>query len=143
MKCLHMCTYVLYSTVWCRYGVGYHMVVVKAASCVSSRVVQIVTSMVSGSKNVTDVGTELSFILPSTSSHHFPELFEKLECKEYIVCGHCTRSSIYYILQCMSNVFCIPNNPHIIYLYHTTCTNIACTIAVAFKPCILTTCLSL
>ena len=80
--------YVLYSFVWCRYGVGYHMVVVKETGCVSSRVAQIVTSMVPGSKNVTDVGTELSFVLPSTSSHHFPELFEKLECKQYIVGGH-------------------------------------------------------
>ena len=64
-----------------RYGVGYHMVVVKERSCDSAKVNGIVTSLVPGGKNITDVGTELSFILPSNSSEHFPQLFDKLEGK--------------------------------------------------------------
>ena len=57
------------------------MVVVKEPSCDSAKVNGIVTSLVPGGKNITDVGTELSFILPSNSSEHFPQLFDKLEGK--------------------------------------------------------------
>lgn len=62
-----------------RYGVGYRLVVVKEPSCDSSQVTGIVTSLVKGSKNVTDVGTELSYILPSHSSQSFPQLFDSLD----------------------------------------------------------------
>ena len=55
------------------------MVVVKEPSCVSDSVVSIVTSLVQGSKKITDVGTELSFVLPSNSTHSFPQLFDTLE----------------------------------------------------------------
>ena len=58
---------------------GYHMVVVKDPSCKSADVTSIVTSIVRGSKNITDVGTELSYVLPSNSTHSFPQLFETLE----------------------------------------------------------------
>ena len=70
------------------------MVVVKEPSCNSAEVNGIVTSLVPGGKNVTDVGTELSFILPSNSSAHFPQLFERLEgssiyttCTVYYSCN--------------------------------------------------------
>ena len=62
-----------------RYGVGYHMVVVKEPSCNSASVNSLVRSLVQGSKNITDVGTELSFVLPSNSSSSFPQLFDTLE----------------------------------------------------------------
>ena len=58
---------------------GYHMIVVKEPSCKSTDVTSIVTSIVDGSKNVTDVGTELSFVLPSNSTGSFPALFDILE----------------------------------------------------------------
>ena len=63
----------------CRYGVGYHMTIVKEASCSSSRVAEVVQSMVSQAEQVTDVGAELSFILPSSATPHFPQLFDTLE----------------------------------------------------------------
>ena len=55
------------------------MVVVKEPSCNSGDVTKIVTSLVPGSKNITDVGTELSYVLPSNSTHSFPQLFDSLE----------------------------------------------------------------
>ncbi len=55
------------------------MVVVKDAECDSSKVTHLVTSLVQGAEQVTDVGAELSFVLPSTSSPTFPALFDALE----------------------------------------------------------------
>ncbi len=63
----------------CRYGVGYHMVVVKEAECDSAKVTHLVTSLVQGAEQVTDVGAELSYVLPSSASSSFPSLFEALE----------------------------------------------------------------
>ena len=62
-----------------RYGVGYRMIVVKDPSCVSSQVTSLVTSLVDGSKNITDIGTELAYVLPSGSSGSFPQLFDTLD----------------------------------------------------------------
>ena len=55
------------------------MVIVKEPSCVSSKVTDIVTSLVQGGKNVTDVGAEVSYVLPLKSSQSFPRLFDTLE----------------------------------------------------------------
>ena len=66
---------------WCRYGVGNHMTLVKEPKCDSAEVTQIVQSMVHEAEQVTDVGAELSFVLPSSATAHFPELFDTLECK--------------------------------------------------------------
>ena len=55
------------------------MIMVKEPQCDSSAVVKLVTSTVQGSEMVTDVGAEISFVLPSTSSHQFPQLFDLLE----------------------------------------------------------------
>ena len=62
---------------------GYHMVVVKDPSCDTAQVTSIVTSLVRGGKNVTNVGTELSYVLPSNSSQKFPELFDTLDGQFY------------------------------------------------------------
>ena len=62
-----------------RYGVGYHLTLVKDISCDSSRIEQLVKSFVPEAERVTDVGAELSFILPSSSTPSFPNLFDKLE----------------------------------------------------------------
>ena len=52
---------------------------VKDPSCVSSRVEQLVKSFVPEAEQVTDVAAELSFILPSSSTPSFPDLFDKME----------------------------------------------------------------
>ena len=63
----------------CRYGVGYHMTIVKETTCDSSQVEGLIKSMVPQAEQVTDVGAELSFILPSNSTAQFPDLFDTLE----------------------------------------------------------------
>ena len=55
------------------------MVIVKEPSCDSAKVTNTVTSVVQEGKKVTDVGAELSYVLPSSSSQHFPRLFDTLE----------------------------------------------------------------
>ena len=63
----------------CRYGVGYRLVMVKQAACNSTQVTELVKSFVDEAQQVTDVGAELSFLLPSSSSSNFPSLFNTLE----------------------------------------------------------------
>ena len=58
---------------------GYHMTMVKMPHCDSLAVTELVERMVAGAKLETDVGAELSFILPSQSSHQFPQLFDTLD----------------------------------------------------------------
>ena len=55
------------------------MTMVKEAWCDSLAVTGLVTHMVTGAEQVTDVGAELSFILPSGSVSQFPDLFDKLD----------------------------------------------------------------
>ena len=77
-----------------RYGVGYHMVIEKAPTCDSIKVVDIVKSLVHGGKCVLDAGAELSFILPSQATASFPSLFEELECMSVQV-HMCTVVGVY------------------------------------------------
>ena len=76
-----------------RYGVGYHMTMVKEPHCDAQAVTDLVERMVNGAKQETDVGAELSFILPSHSSHQFPQLFDTLDGKlhsgRFRGCGEC------------------------------------------------------
>ena len=62
-----------------RYGVGYHMIIEKAALCDSPKVLVLVKSLIPGAQCVLDAGAELSLILPSENSRIFPQLFEELE----------------------------------------------------------------
>ena len=55
------------------------MTVVKEARCESQTIIELVTRTVDEAKSVTDVGAELSFILPSQSAHQFPQLFDILD----------------------------------------------------------------
>ena len=55
------------------------MVVVKEAQCNSAKVTELVKSFIRGAEQVTDVGAELSLILPSASASSFPALFDALE----------------------------------------------------------------
>ena len=77
----HLITIYLYLTN-VRYGVGYHMTIVKDESCDPSLVESVVKSVVSQAEQVTDIGAELSYILPSSSTSSFPELFDKLEAEK-------------------------------------------------------------
>ena len=62
-----------------RYGAGYHMVIVKEPNCVSLHVEELIHSLVPSAKKITDVGAELSFMLPSSAAAQFPELFDSLD----------------------------------------------------------------
>lgn len=55
------------------------MTVVKEPGCVSAQVEALVHSFVPNAEQVTDVGAELSFILPSNATSKFPELFDCLD----------------------------------------------------------------
>ena len=70
-----------------RYGVGYHMTLVKEQQCDSAQVTDMVLSIVRGAEQVTDVGAELSFVLPSNSTPQFPDLFKTLEGTFTRVCN--------------------------------------------------------
>jgi ABC-type sugar transport system ATPase subunit len=62
-----------------RFGVGYHMTLVKSPSCDTSAVERLIVSSVPGSKLVGEASAELSFILPREQSSVFPQLFTSLE----------------------------------------------------------------
>lgn len=55
------------------------MTMVKETNCDSQAVIDLVMRTVNEAKAVTDVGAELSFILPSQSTHQFPQLFDILD----------------------------------------------------------------
>ena len=55
------------------------MVVAKEEGCNSAKVTELVKSFVRGAEQVTDVGAELSLILPSAATFTFPALFDALE----------------------------------------------------------------
>ena len=57
------------------------MTVVKENDCNSRKVISLVTGTVRGAKAATDVGAELSFILPAESRAQFPDLFDEIESK--------------------------------------------------------------
>lgn len=58
------------------------MTIVKDAMCDSSQVEQLIHSFVPLAEQVTDVGAELSFILPSSATSKFPDLFDQLESEK-------------------------------------------------------------
>lgn len=67
-----------------RYGVGYHLTIVKEPHCDVRNVASLVENKVTGSEMKTNIGAELSFTLPSQSSHLFPQLFDIFDGKKYI-----------------------------------------------------------
>ena len=58
------------------------MTVVKDNSCDSSQVKNLVKSLVPAAEQITDVGAEISYILPSSSTPSFPQLFDTLEAEK-------------------------------------------------------------
>ena len=55
------------------------MVMVKSASCITGQVTQIVTEYVPDAKLESNISAELSYVLPSESSHQFEGLFAHIE----------------------------------------------------------------
>ncbi|PFX17779.1 ATP-binding cassette sub-family A member 3 [Stylophora pistillata] len=64
-----------------KYGVGYHMVIVKEPSCDVPKVTGVVASHVPTATVESNIGAELSFILPSEATGNFENLFLELETR--------------------------------------------------------------
>ena len=62
-----------------RYGVGYHLTLVKRESCDQDVISNLVKSHVPKAEIISAVGTEIQFVLPSESSQNFEALFSGLE----------------------------------------------------------------
>ncbi|KAK6165163.1 hypothetical protein SNE40_023607 [Patella caerulea] len=62
-----------------KYGAGYHMVVVKEPRCDVTAVTEVVKKYVPSAQMESNVGAELSYILPQESSQAFEGLFAQLQ----------------------------------------------------------------
>ena len=62
-----------------RYGVGYHLTLVKRESCDQDVISNLVKSHVPKAEIISAVGTEIQFVLPGESSQNFEALFSKFE----------------------------------------------------------------
>jgi len=60
-------------------GVGYHLYIVKNPSCVAENISQAIKVHVPEVQLESNVGAELSFVLPKTQSANFEALFTDLE----------------------------------------------------------------
>ena len=63
----------------CGLGAGYHMVMVKEESCNTEEVTELLKSHVNGLELDSNVGSELSYILPDNQANKFPDMFAELE----------------------------------------------------------------
>eukprot|EP00042_Codosiga_hollandica_P058831 m.893246 g.893246 ORF g.893246 m.893246 type:complete len:1835 (+) comp59976_c0_seq1:204-5708(+) len=59
-----------------RFGAGYHLTLVKTASTRSAEITKTIKSFVPDASCVSDVGTELAYILPTEDLPAFPSLFQ-------------------------------------------------------------------
>ncbi|XP_033114079.1 ATP-binding cassette sub-family A member 3-like [Anneissia japonica] len=64
-----------------RYGVGYHMTLVKNQDCQVDLLTKTIQEFVPGSYLESNIGAELTYILPGESTSMFQKLFEHLEAK--------------------------------------------------------------
>ncbi|XP_022089306.1 ATP-binding cassette sub-family A member 3-like [Acanthaster planci] len=62
-----------------KYGVGYHMTIAKTPTCDVARVSALISKHVPGMQEESNVGSELSYILPEESVGQFEQLFNDLE----------------------------------------------------------------
>lgn len=69
-----------------KYGVGYHIVMVKQPRCNVKRITELVMQYVPKAKLESNAGAELSYLLPRESSKSFATLFSQLEDK-YVELG--------------------------------------------------------
>ncbi|XP_036594650.1 ATP-binding cassette sub-family A member 3-like [Trichosurus vulpecula] len=65
-----------------KYGAGYHMVIVKGPTCNTEEISRLIFHHVPTATVESNVGAELSFILPKESSDKFETLFTELEEKQ-------------------------------------------------------------
>ncbi|XP_072455492.1 phospholipid-transporting ATPase ABCA3 [Notamacropus eugenii] len=65
-----------------KYGAGYHMIIVKELHCNTSDISRLVYHHIPNAILESNVGAELSFILPKESAHRFETLFTELELKQ-------------------------------------------------------------
>ena len=63
-------------------GAGYHMVVVKDSGCDVRQVTTVVESHIPGAELESNVGAELSYVLPQSQVRHFQALFTELEARQ-------------------------------------------------------------
>eukprot|EP01135_Chromosphaera_perkinsii_P008446 Nk52_evm14s1360 gene=Nk52_evmTU14s1360 len=65
-----------------KYGIGYHMVVVKEEGCASEACTELLRKHIPEAQLVSDVGAEISYILPSNESSAFGPMFRELEANK-------------------------------------------------------------
>ena len=75
--CLFVCTFV-YLHVF-RFGVGYHLTMVKEPLCDVDHVTNVISTLIRGVQKVSDTSSETTFILPFSSTSQFPSLFDYIE----------------------------------------------------------------
>jgi len=63
-------------------GVGYHLYIVKNPSCVVENVSKVIKAHVREVQLESNIGAELSFVLPKEHSGNFEQLFTDLENKK-------------------------------------------------------------
>lgn len=66
---------------FCRYGVGYHLTLVKKESSDQEAITNLVKQHVPTAEVISSVGAEIQFVLSSESSQSFEALFLELESK--------------------------------------------------------------
>lgn len=64
-----------------QFGVGYHLVCVKKASCDTSKVTDILRNFIPDIRVETDIGTELSYLLDEQNISVFQTMLQTLEKK--------------------------------------------------------------
>ena len=60
-------------------GVGYHLYIVKNSSCIVQNILEVIKTHVPDVQLESNVGAELSFVLPKELSARFEDLFADLE----------------------------------------------------------------
>ena len=70
------------------------MTIVKESSCITSVIEDLIKFHVPTAKQVTDVGAEASFILPSSETSKFPDLFDSLD-GQYNIDGYISHCPVF------------------------------------------------
>jgi len=60
-------------------GVGYHLYIVKNPTCIAENILETITKHVPEVELESNVGAELSFVLPKEQTAKFEQLFDDLE----------------------------------------------------------------
>lgn len=64
-----------------RYGVGYHLTLVKKENCNENAVTSLIMNHVPSAQLLSSVGAEMEFVLSSEHSNGFETLFQEIESK--------------------------------------------------------------